>query len=75
MNSRMADLQETKPYLRSRILGRRDAMDPCSRTALSRAIVRDIIETSVYRRSNTDMVYASFGSELQTDEFMRHVLH
>jgi 5-formyltetrahydrofolate cyclo-ligase len=75
MNSRMADLQETKPSLRRRILGRRDAMDPCSRTALSRAIVRDIIETSVYRRSNTVMVYASFASELQTDEFMRHVLH
>ncbi len=50
-------------------------MDPCSRTALSRAIVRDIIETSVYWRSNTVMAYASFGSELQTDEFMRHVLH
>ncbi len=75
MNSRMADLQETKPSLRRRILGRRDAMDPCIRTALSRAIVRDIIETSVYRRSDTVMAYASFGSELQTDEFMRHVLH
>jgi 5-formyltetrahydrofolate cyclo-ligase len=75
MNSRMADLQGTKPSLRRRILGRRDAMDPCSRTALSRAIVRDIIETSVYRRSDTIMAYASFGSELQTDEFMRHVLH
>ncbi|MDQ5828745.1 MAG: 5-formyltetrahydrofolate cyclo-ligase [Actinomycetota bacterium] len=61
--------------MRRRILGRRDAMDPCSRTALSRAIVRDIIETSVYRRSDTIMAYASFGSELQTDEFMRHVLH
>jgi 5-formyltetrahydrofolate cyclo-ligase len=71
----MADLQETKPSLRRRILGRRDAMDPCSRTALSRAIVRDIVETSVYRRSNTVMAYASFGSELRTDEFMRHVLH
>ena len=71
----MADLQGTKPSLRRRILGRRDAIDPCSRTALSRAIVRDIVETSVYRRSNTVMVYASFGSELQTDEFMRHVLH
>ncbi len=75
MNSRMADLQETKPSLRRRILGRRDAMDPCIRTDLSRAIVRDIIETSVYRRSDTVMAYASFGSELQTDEFMRHVLH
>jgi 5-formyltetrahydrofolate cyclo-ligase len=37
--------------------------------------VRDIVETSVYRRSNTVMAYASFGSALQTDEFMRHVLH
>ena len=50
-------------------------MDPCIRTDLSRAIVRDIVETSVYRRSDTIMAYASFGSELQTDEFMRHVLH
>jgi 5-formyltetrahydrofolate cyclo-ligase len=74
MNSRMADLQETKPSLRRRILGRRDAMDPCSRTASSRAIVRDIVETSVYRRSNTIMAYASFGSELQTDGFLREVL-
>ncbi len=74
MNSRMADLQGTKPSLRRRILGRRDAMDPCIRTDLSRAIVRDIVETSVYRRSNTVMAYASFGSELQTDEFMRHVI-
>ena len=75
MNSRMADLQGTKPSLRRRILGRRDAMDPCIRTDLSRAIVRDIVETSVYRRSDTIIAYASFGSELQTDEFMRHVLH
>jgi 5-formyltetrahydrofolate cyclo-ligase len=75
MNSRMADLQGTKPSLRRKILGRRDAMDPCIRTDLSRAIVRDIVETSVYRRSDTVMAYASFGSELQTDEFMRHVLH
>ena len=75
MNSRMADLEGTKPSLRRRILGRRDAMDPCIRTDLSRAILRDIIETSVYRRSDTVMAYASFGSELQTDEFMRHVLH
>jgi 5-formyltetrahydrofolate cyclo-ligase len=71
---RRADLHEAKPSLRKRVLGRRDAMDPCTRTALSRAIVWDIFETSVYRRSNTIMAYASFGSELQTDEFLRHVL-
>ncbi len=56
------------------MLGMRDAMAPESRTALSRAIVRDIVETSVYRRSDAVMAYANFGSELQTDEFVRHVL-
>lgn len=71
---RMADPQETKPPLRRRILGRRDAMDPRTRTALSRTIVRDIVETSVYRRSDRIMAYASFGSELRTDEFVRQVL-
>ncbi len=71
---RRADLPETKSSLRGRMLGRRDVMDTWTRAALSRAIVRDIVETSVYRRSNTVMAYASFGSELQTDEFVRHVL-
>jgi 5-formyltetrahydrofolate cyclo-ligase len=68
------DLHETKSSLRKRTLDRRDAMDPWIRTALSRAIVRDIVETSVYRRSSTIMAFASFGSELQTDMFVRHVL-
>ncbi len=41
---------------------------------MSRTIVQDIVETSVYRRSDRIMAYASFGSELRTDEFVRHVL-
>ena len=71
---RMVDPQENKPPLRRRILGRRDAMDPRARRALSRTIVQDIVETSVYRRSDRIMAYASFGSELRTEEFVRHVL-
>lgn len=71
---RMADPQETKPPLRRRILCRRDAMNPRTRTVLSRTIVRDIVETSVYRRSDRIMAYVSFGSELRTDEFVRQVL-
>jgi 5-formyltetrahydrofolate cyclo-ligase len=74
IDPRRADLPETKPSLRKRILSRRDAINPWTRTALSRAIVWDIVETSVYRRSNTVMAYASFGSELQIDQFVRHVL-
>ena len=41
---------------------------------MSRTIVQDIVETSVYRRSDRIMAYASFGSELRTEEFVRHVL-
>jgi len=74
LNPRVADLREVKPSLRKRVLRRRDAMELRTRTALSRAIVRDIVETSVYRRSDTIMAYASFGSELQTDGFLRQVL-
>ncbi len=75
-NPRTADLQETtKRFLRDGVLGRRDDMDPRTRAVLSRAIVRDIVETSVYRRSNTVMAYASLGSELRTDGFICHVLH
>ncbi len=72
--SQLADRRETKPSLRERILGRRNAMDLKTRATLSRAIVRDIVETSAYRRSDAVMAYMSFRSELQTDEFVRRVL-
>ncbi len=75
LNLRTTNIQETKHSLRVRTLGRRDAVDPWRRKALSEAIVRDLVQTSVYRRSKTVMAYASFGSELQTGEFVRHVLH
>jgi 5-formyltetrahydrofolate cyclo-ligase len=72
--SPLAERQEVKPVLRKTVLGRRDAMDPGTRTALSRAIVNDLFGLSAYRRSGTVMAYADFGSELQTDEFMLHSL-
>jgi 5-formyltetrahydrofolate cyclo-ligase len=56
------------------MLGRRDVMDAGMRTVLSRAILRDIVCFAAYRRSEAVMAYSSFGSELQTDEFMRHTL-
>ena len=72
--SQLADRRETKHSLRERILGWRNAVDPKTRAALSRDIVRDIVGTSAYRRSDAVMAYMSFGSELQTDEFVRRVL-
>ncbi len=70
----MTERQVTKPLLRKTVLGRRDAMDAGMRTVLSRAIVRDIVDLAAYRRSDAVMAYSSFGSELHTDEFVRHTL-
>jgi 5-formyltetrahydrofolate cyclo-ligase len=49
-------------------------MDAGIRTALSRAIVRDLFDLAAYRQSGTVMAYVGFGSELQTDEFVFHTL-
>lgn len=49
-------------------------MDEGHRKALSEAIVRGIIALPDYRKADVVMAYAGFGSELQTDGFLRHVL-
>ncbi len=72
--SPLAERQEAKALLRKAVLGRRHAMDPRIRTALSQAIVQDLFDLAAYRRSGTVMAYVGFGSELQTDEFVLHTL-
>ena len=71
----MVDLQEIKAHLRKTVLARRDAMDAGSRAASSRAIVQKIVGLAAYREARTVMAYAGFGSELQTDAFLRHTLN
>jgi 5-formyltetrahydrofolate cyclo-ligase len=41
---------------------------------LSRAIIQDIIGLDAYHRSHVVMAYVTFGSELQTGDFIRHAL-
>jgi len=67
-------LAEAKSAVRKTIRGRRDAMDAAARAALSRAITRDIASLGAYRRSRVVMAYVTFGSELQTGDFIRHAL-
>jgi 5-formyltetrahydrofolate cyclo-ligase len=69
------DLQEVKAHLRKTVLGRRDAMDAGTRAASSRAIVQGIIGLAAYKEARTILAYAAFGSELQTDAFLRHTLN
>lgn len=67
--------QEIKAYLRKTVLARRDAMDAGTRAALSRTIVREISGLAAYREARTVLAYAGFGSELETDAFLRHTLN
>ena len=66
--------RQDKSSLRKAVLDRRDAMDANRRSTLSRVIGQKTVGLDAYRQSGTIMAYASFGSELQTDEFLRHVL-
>ena len=65
---------ETKDELRREILGKRDALGEDERVASSRSIVRRVISLAAYRRADVVMAYASIGSEIQTDPFLRAVL-
>ncbi len=63
-----------KTELRKIVLGRLDDMDGIVRATASRTIIQEIIALAAYRESNVVLAYASFGSELQTDGFLRSVL-
>jgi 5,10-methenyltetrahydrofolate synthetase len=63
-----------KSSLRRAVLKRRDAMDAGTRAILSRAIVDSIVGLDGYHQSGVVLAYSSFGSELQTAGFLRHVL-
>lgn len=65
---------EDKGSLRERVLERRDAMSPETRDAFSREIIRNVISLETYGESEVVLAYAGFGSELQTDEFLRRTL-
>lgn len=71
---RPPDTTVTKSALRELVLGRRDAMRDTARSTASRVIVREVIALAAYRESSVVLGYAGFGSELQTDSFLRHVL-
>ncbi len=70
----MTGLRESKAALRKQVLLRRDAMTADERSALSETIIAEVLDLPAYRRAETVLAYASFGSELGTDGFLRRVL-
>lgn len=65
---------KAKTALRVAVLRRREALPEGERTSLSRRILAEVLDLPSYRRSGIVLAYASFGSELTTDEFLRRVL-
>jgi 5-formyltetrahydrofolate cyclo-ligase len=67
-------LRQAKATLRQTILARREAADAAVRARHSRHIVRKLHACPEYRAAGFVAAYASFGTELDTAEFLAHAL-
>jgi 5,10-methenyltetrahydrofolate synthetase len=63
-----------KAALRRAVLLSRDALPRGERALLSARIVTTILDLPTYQEADVVLAYASFGTELQTDELLRRVL-
>jgi 5-formyltetrahydrofolate cyclo-ligase len=67
-------LKQAKAALRQEILARRDAADIASRSRASQFITQRLRALPEYREATSVAAYASFGSELDTWEFLTGIL-
>ena len=67
-------IKQAKAAMRQTILARRDAADVASRLRDSQAITQKLCALPAYRAANVVAAYASFGSELDTAEFLASIL-
>jgi 5-formyltetrahydrofolate cyclo-ligase len=65
---------DAKAALRDTVLLRRDALAEGERAFLSGRILGSVLDLPAYRNSGVVLAYASLGTELRTDEFLRRVL-
>lgn len=78
MNSSAASspeaIKQAKAALRQVVLARRDAADMASRNRGSHLITKQLRALPEYRAARAVAAYASFGSELDTSEFLAGIL-
>ena len=67
-------IKQAKAALRQQVLARRDAVDVATRNHNSKAITEKLRVLPAYRAAKTVAAYASFGSELDTGEFLVGIL-
>ncbi|CAA9439742.1 MAG: 5-formyltetrahydrofolate cyclo-ligase [uncultured Rubrobacteraceae bacterium] len=65
---------EAKAALRELVLRRRGALAEEDRASSSGRIITAVLDLPAYRLSGVVLAYASFGTELRTDGFLRRVL-
>lgn len=63
-----------KKILRRNILSKRAALGKDGNISLSKKIINKLIDTEYYKNANTIMCYISFGSEINTHEFIRNCI-
>ena len=67
-------IKQAKAELRAAVLARRDAADFASRIRHSQTITQKLFALPEYRAAAVVAAYASFGSELDTAEFIARIL-
>jgi 5,10-methenyltetrahydrofolate synthetase len=67
-------IKQEKAALRRTILARRDTVDLASRTRTSQTITQRLRALPAYRAASVVAAYASFGSELDTADFLATIL-
>ncbi len=67
-------IKQAKAALRQAILARRDAADVANRSRDSQTITQKLCVLPAYRAASVVAAYASFGSELDTSEFLARIL-
>lgn len=69
-----ADIQTRKQALRQRIIAARDELTPTLQARLSREIIRQLCGLAAYRTARTVLGYLNFGSELESELWVRQAL-
>ena len=70
----MINIQARKQALRQRIIAARDELTPTLQARLSKEIVRQLCSLAAYGAARTVLGYLNFGSELQSELWVRQAL-
>lgn len=70
----MNNIQARKQALRQRIIAARDELTPTLQARLSKEIVRQLCSLASYRTAQTVLGYLNFGSELQSELWVRQAV-